>query len=231
MGHSATRTKGPDIRLALFSWWRQAPTLNEHLHAPRWKPPWRRSGPARTVDGKAARCRDAGQRHALDRAPSLSTIPTAVRGEVPISWSSPVEYDPALLDRLRAAHVDLLAAVVELNAAVEAGREDATSLAAHRCLSELHGLQRLESMQLYPVIARSCAANAEDAHLLATLRHEIHALGRKFLRLLEEGLYHEPDMGWPASQRMLASAMLSRYVSEKETYLFPMYIRAMKPAS
>jgi hypothetical protein len=143
--------------------------------------------------------------------------------DVPFTWSTPLRYEPGLLDRLRRANREL---VMSYSVALHAGRRgsrEAAALAITRCARQLHDVQRTEALKLYPTIARHMADDPEGAAAVTLLRREANALARHFLRLVE-GLFSRTRPGMPPDSLVdEAQNALQRYLAEKETHLYRFY--------
>ena len=147
--------------------------------------------------------------------------------EEPITWTSQVAYDPGLIERLVAANDRLRAAFARL---VDAwpGADEAVAAAAGHCAHELHALNRVEALRLYPVIARQFAAQPEALEAFTKRRLAVYGHGRKLLRFLEGATArHAADSG----ELRAAVEFLGRYVAEKQSQLYPLYLAIGKGAS
>ena len=145
----------------------------------------------------------------------------------PITWTSHVAYDPGLIERLVAANDRLRAAFARV---VDAGRGTPEELsdAARHCQHELHALNRIEALRLYPVIARQFATQPEALDAFTKRRLTVYGHGRKVLRFLE-GVVARRCVD--AGELRSSIEFLQRYVAGKQAQLYTLYLAIGKGAA
>jgi hypothetical protein len=148
---------------------------------------------------------------------------SAVGDEQPFTWSTPLRHEAGLLAQLRRANHELLMSFSVALHASRRGSRDAAQLAISRCMQQIHAVQRLEALRLYPPISRRMTADPDSAAMVTSLRRESNAHVRRFLRLAE-GLFSSTPKGTPVeSVASEAEAVLRRYLVEKESRLYRFY--------
>jgi hypothetical protein len=158
-----------------------------------------------------------------NRNPNDTTSESGAAGEQTFTWSTPLRHEAGLLDQLRSANQELL---MSFRVALHAGRRglfDAAALAISRCTQQLHAVQRLEALRLYPPISRRMSEDPETAAMVTSLRREANGLARRFMRLTE-GLFTPLRPGMPSDAVVSeAESVLRRYLVEKESRLYRFY--------
>jgi hypothetical protein len=89
----------------------------------------------------------------------------------------------------------------------------------------------LEALKLHPPISRCLARDAEMLSTVSSLRREVNALARRFLRL-SEGLFGDSRRSMPeAAVAIEAEALLKRYLMQKERHLYRFYALVAEAAA
>ena len=145
----------------------------------------------------------------------------------PITWTSQVAYDPGLVERLVAANDRLRAAFARVVESWQ-GAPDDVAAAAQLCAHELHALNRLEALRLYPAIARQFAAQPAALEAFTKRRLAVYGHGRKLLRFLEAAVARRSI---DAGELRAAVEFLQRYVAEKQAQLYTLYLAIGKTAA
>lgn len=139
-----------------------------------------------------------------------------------ITLHTPVQYDQTLIARLLSAHEMLNARFAALLCELE--REPAAVLPAIAdCAAQLHELRRIESMWLYPLIARCIDSDAAARTQLMQLRLHMLTAARRLFRHFEElasAIRNDGDFRAAAAG---LSAALSDYLRRNETEIYPLY--------
>ena len=147
--------------------------------------------------------------------------------EEPIGLTSQVQFDPGLIERLVAANDRLRAAFARVVEAWQSADGELAAAAAH-CAHELHALNRIEAMRLYPVIARRYAAQPAALDAFTRRRLAVYGHGRKLLRFLEG----TAARGSADTAGMRAAVgFLGRYVAEKQAQVYTAYLALGKRAA
>jgi hypothetical protein len=141
----------------------------------------------------------------------------------PLSWSTPVAYEPDLPDRLTLAHRELTVTLELLAEAAGLSVAAAVAEAARSFVQQMHALHRLEARRLYPIIARRKDLDADGMTSFTRTRLEIAGMGRRVLRVLESALEPGSEGALGAADVRFAMVLLQRYVQDKEARLFPLY--------
>jgi hypothetical protein len=145
----------------------------------------------------------------------------------PITWTSQVAFDPGLIERLVASNDRLRAAFARVVEAWQ-GAPDHVVAAAERCAHELHALNRVEALRLYPVIARQFAGKPAALDAFTRRRLAVYGHGRKLLRFLEAAI---AGRRVDAGELRAAVEVLGRYVAEKQAQLYTLYLALGKGAA
>lgn len=139
------------------------------------------------------------------------------------TWSTSLRHELGLLGQLRRANRELLMSYSVALHAARQGSFAAAALAVSRCAQQLHAVQRLEALKLHPPISRCLASDAETLTTVSSLRREVNALARRFLRLTE-GLFGGPGRRTPdVAVTIEAEGVLKRYLEQKELHLYRFY--------
>ncbi len=146
-----------------------------------------------------------------------------------LSFVSEVRFDPAMLEKLAGLHEKIRATFARIGASAKLGATAATADAVRACIAELHELNRLESLRLYPVIARQLGTQPGAMAEFTKLRLSVYGVGRKFLRVLE-GAVSGVEGVIGAADLCLAATLLERYIGEKQAKLYPLYCAAPRDA-
>lgn len=156
----------------------------------------------------------------------IGTVAPVAAGEArarePFTWSTPLRHEPGLLGELRRSNHELLMSYAVASHAAQRGSFAAAALAISRCARQIHAVQRLEALRLYPPISRCMANDPETMTTVSGLRREANALARRFLRLTE-GWYGAPQALPSAATTAEAQALLKRYLAQKESRLYRFY--------
>jgi|GEM_PF-4912087 len=151
-----------------------------------------------------------------------TTIPDALsplRGE-PGRFVDP-QGDP--LERSRRANRRILVGFAVAVQAARRGSFGVAALAIARCTAQLHDVQRLDALHLYPAIARRFADDVETTAAVAAMRRDANAHARHFLRLVD-GLFTRARPGMPPPEVLAeAEQALSAYLAGKESQLYRFY--------
>ena len=153
---------------------------------------------------------------------NASAVPAASE-QRSITWTTPLSHDPDLPDRLRRAHAELLLTADLLVEAAERRACGAVADAARSCVEQMHALNRLEALRLYPAIALRYESDPAGFSVFTRARLEVNILGRRFLRLIESCLAEGIEGALGVSDAHLAIALLRRYVQEKQARVYPPY--------
>jgi hypothetical protein len=152
-------------------------------------------------------------------APPSQPPPTAG----PLTWSTPIAFEPDLPDRLTLAHRELTVTLELLAEAAGLSVASAVAEAARSFVEQMHALHRLEAMRLYPIIARRQDLDADGMTSFARVRLEVAGTGRRVLRVLESALEPGSEGALGAADVRFAIVLLQRYVQLKESRLYPLY--------
>jgi hypothetical protein len=139
-----------------------------------------------------------------------------------LTWYTPVRFDPALLRKLLEQHDALDHRVASLPARFGRDRDDALK-AAHACAGQLHELRRQEALWIYPVMARSFAADPLAHRQLLNLRFVMNGLARRVLRSIDDlvrAMRHASDV---AAAAACVVAALADYRHRNESELYTLY--------
>ena len=155
-----------------------------------------------------------------------ATAAAAASEQRTITWTTPLSHDPELPDRLKRAHAELMLTADLLAEAAERHATGAVADAARSCAEQMHALNRLEALRLYPVIALRYESDPAGFSAFTRARLEVNILGRRFLRLVESCLADGIEGALGVSDARLAIALLRRYVEEKQARVYPPYAPA-----
>ena len=147
-----------------------------------------------------------------------------------LDFHTPVQFDPALMPRLAAAHEALNARFATLLCQIDE-LASGTGEIARECLKQFQELRRAESIWLYPVIAHGIGDDDAARARLTELRLVTLALARRTVRCFDV-LIKAIDTGAPAREAAdELSRALAAYLRRGETEIYPLYGLMSLPAA
>ena len=151
-----------------------------------------------------------------------SPEPAATENASTAPRKSPSRYEPALVPRLVAAQKALITRFEELLATIE--RDPATKAGAvEESLRQFTAVRHIETIWLYPIVAKAADADADARSQFAELRLVGLILARRVLRSFDELTQAIRAEVLAVEAALRLGRALVKYANHSERVVYPLY--------
>jgi hypothetical protein len=145
-------------------------------------------------------------------------------GALAQTWNTPVQFDPDLVTALVARYDELSARFAALVRRLGTLEPQAGERAVLECANHLHQLRHMESLKLYPVIARGLSPDPIARRLFWQSRLVTLGLARRALRRFDElarAVRSRTEIDVAAGH---VGTALAEYRRRNESTMYPLYV-------